>query len=164
MNPRLFEFEGHVYPSFIRDGNAQFYVAPIANQFCKGVGLDVGCGKFPLSGTRGIDRINGDDAMDLPAGQWDFIFSSHFLEHAVNPVAAILHWKTRIKPGGVLFLYLPHPDALLWRPEHNREHLHLLWPRDVADMLRALGFVDVLHSERDLAWGFSVVGFNGESR
>jgi len=26
-------------------------------------------------------------------------------------------------------------------------------------MLRDLGFIDVIHSERDLAWSFAVVGF-----
>jgi hypothetical protein len=47
-----------------------------------------------------------------------------------------------------------------WRPQHNRKHLHLFWPADVSEMLVDLGFVDVLHSERDLYWSFAVVGFN----
>jgi hypothetical protein len=29
----------------------------------------------------------------------------------------------------------------------------------MAEILRELGFVNVMHSERDLAWGFAVVGF-----
>ena len=159
MNPRLFEFAGQTYPSFIRDGNAMQYVEPIARQFCKGDGLDIGSGGWPLPGARPIEITRGADALALPDGLFDFAFSSHCLEHLINPVAALEHWKTRIRPGGVLFLYLPHPAAAMWRPQHNREHLHLFYPADVAQLLRDLGFVDVLHSERDLAYGFSVVGF-----
>ena len=163
MDAKLFEFEGQTYPSFITNGNAQQYVAAIAKQFCTGIGLDVCAGPWPLPGARPIDLARGDDAMALPAGTWDYVFSSHGLEHLVNPVAALEHWKTRISSGGVLFLYVPHPDAAMWRPQHNREHLHLFYPADVAQLLRDLGFVDVLHSERDLAYGFSVVGFVKET-
>ena len=74
-------------------------------------------------------------------------------------IAAIEHWKTRIRPGGVLFLYLPHPDMRYWRPESCRKHRHLFYPADMAETLEALGFVNVLHSERDLMWSFAVVGF-----
>lgn len=163
MNPALRAFNGSLYPTFLSDGNAQQYVAPIARQFCRGVGLDIGAGQFPFAGARPIDRNRGEDAMALPEGAWDYVFSSHLLEHLPNPVAAIEHWKTRIRGGGVLFLYLPHPDCKPWSPAANREHLHVLHPGDVADMLRALGFIDVLYSGRDLAFGYSVVGFNGES-
>lgn len=155
-----FEYRGALYPEYLRHGNACRFIAPIAKEFCRGVGLDVGCGKWPLPGARPIDLKRGDDAMALPEGTWDYVFSSHCLEHLPNPVEAIEHWKTRIVPGGVLFLYLPHPDMRYWRPENCRKHLHLFHPADVAAMLRELGFSNVLHSERDLAWSFACVGWN----
>ncbi len=96
--------------------------------------------------------------MNLPEGEWDYVFSSHGLEHLPNYVEAIEHWKTRIRAGGVLFLYLPHPDQVYWRPQNCRKHLHSFWPGQMAELLRDLGFVNVLHSERDLAWSFAVVG------
>lgn len=97
--------------------------------------------------------------MNLPDGKWDFIFSSHCLEHLTNPVAALEHWKSKLCAGGVLFLYLPHPDMTYWLPQWNRKHLHSWRPEDMETMLRDLGFVDVIRSERDLAWSFAVVGF-----
>lgn len=100
--------------------------------------------------------------MCLPEGEFDFIFSSHCLEHLDNPVAALEHWKTRLKPGGVLFLYLPSPQMEYWRPQHCRKHLHQWQPVDMAQLVSDLGFVDVIHSERDLFWSFAVVGFNGQ--
>ena len=94
-------------------------------------------------------------------GEYDYVFSSHCLEHLVDPVGALLHWKTRIKPGGVLFLYLPHPSMTYWKPQHCRKHLHTWRPEDMAEIVRDLGFKDVIHSERDLAWSFAVVGRRG---
>lgn len=155
----LFNYRGELYPEYLKRGNAQQFIAPTALQFCKGRGLDVGAGKWPLPGAVPIDLARGEGAHDLPAGEWDYIFSSHCLEHLENPVAALEHWKTRLRASGTLFLYLPHPDMAYWRPQNCRKHLHLFWPKDVAAMLTDLGFVDVIHGERDLAWSFAVVGF-----
>jgi SAM-dependent methyltransferase len=156
----LFTYRGELYPDYLKRGNAMQFIAPTALQFCKGRGLDVGAGKWPLPGAEPIEYTNGENAYGLPVGEWDYVFSSHCLEHLHNPVAALEHWKTRIKPGGVLFLYLPHPDMEYWRPQNCRKHLHLFYPKDIAEMLQDLGFVGVIHGERDLAWSFAVVGFN----
>lgn len=156
----IFEYRGRLYPDLVKHGNGCQYVAAIAQQFCKGAGLDVGAGKWPLPGAIPIDIKDGGDAMELPHGQFDFIFSSHCLEHLANPVAALEHWKSRLRQGGVLFLYLPSPEMRYWRPENCRKHLHMWHPVDMAQMVSDLGFRDVIHSERDLAYGYSVVGFN----
>lgn len=156
----LFRYRGELYPEYLKHGNACQFIAPTALQFCQGTGLDVGAGKWPLPGATPVDGSDGvSDAMALPEGRFDYIFSSHCLEHLVNPVFALDHWKTRLKAGGVLFLYLPHPDMAYWRPQNCRKHMHLFWPDDTARMLADLGFVDVIHGERDLAWSFAVVGW-----
>lgn len=155
----LFTYRGQLYPEYLRHGNAMQFIMPVAKQFCVGIGLDIGCGKWPLPGARPIDLARGENAEALPEREWDYIFSSHCLEHLANPVAAIEHWKTRIRPGGVLFLYLPHPHQKYWHPANCRKHLHIMWPADTAEMLTDLGFVNVLHSERDMAWSFACVGF-----
>ena len=127
--------------------------------FCKGNGLDIGSGEWPLPGATSIDTKFGKDGNGLPDGEWDYIFSSHCLEHLADPVYALEHWKAHIKPGGVLFLYLPHPDMKYWNPTRNRKHLHSWRPEEMAEILTDLGFKDVIFSERDLAWSFAVVGF-----
>ena len=155
----IFEYKGGKYPEYLKMGNAAAFIAPMAQFFCNGRGLDIGAGKWPLRGAMPIDVDRGGNAMSLPANAYDFIFSSHCLEHLPDYVAAIDHWKTRLKPGGVLFLYLPHPDMEYWLPQNNRKHLHQFRPGDIARVLRDLGFINVIFSERDLAWSFAVVGF-----
>ncbi len=159
-----FEYRGERYPTYITQGNAARFIEPAARRFCIGTGLDVGCGKWPLSGALGIDMALGGDAMALPehdGAGWPYIFSSHCLEHLADPVGALQHWRERLAPGGTLFLYLPHPDMTYWLPQHCRKHRHSWRPEDMARIVRDLGFVDVIHSERDLAWSFAVVGIKG---
>lgn len=159
MNSMLFEYSGDTYPDYLRNGNAMQFFAPFAAHFCKGRGLDVGCGDWPLRGAIDVDMKRGGDAMHLPGEAWDFIVSSHCLEHIINPVSALLHWIERLRSGGVLCLYLPHPDQKYWLPQNCRKHLHSWHPSQMAQIVRDLGMVDVIHSERDLAWSFAVVGF-----
>ena len=156
----IYDYKGNLYPEYLKHGNAMRLIEPVAKEFCYGCGLDIGCGKWPLYGSIPVDWEHGDDAMSLPTGEYDYVFSSHCLEHLENPIQALLHWKTRIKKGGVLFLYLPHPDMEYWLPQNNRKHLHSWYPKDMAKILTDLGFKRVIHSERDMAWSFSVVGFN----
>lgn len=159
-SPSVFEYDGGLYPEYLRHGNACQFIAPTAFHFCKGDGLDIGAGKWPLAWAQPVDIKDGGNAMELPEGKFDFVFSSHCLEHLVNPISALEHWKSRLWTGGVLFLYLPHPEMTYWLPQRCRKHLHSWEPKAMANILRDLGFVDVIHSERDLAWSFSVVGFN----
>lgn len=159
MSSIIYEYKGKKYPEYIRRGNAQQFVQKFALEFCRGVGLDVGGGKWPLPGAISVDLINGQDALCLPQGVYDYVFSSHCLEHLPNTVAALEHWKSRIAPGGVLFLYLPHPDMEYWNPQNCRKHLHLFYPEHIEKTLLDLGFVDVLVTGCDLYWSFAAVGF-----
>ena len=165
MNPAIFEYRGVLYPDYLRRGNASSHIITTAQHFCRGKGVDVGAGKWPFPGAVPVDPYAGGPqqdgccATDLPLGPWDYVFSSHCLEHLSDPVAAVEHWLTQLRPGGVVFLYLPHPDMEYWRPENCRKHKHLFYPADVARMMRGIGFENVIHSERDLMWSFVVVGF-----
>lgn len=157
----VFKYRNVTYPSYIKAGNAASYVIPFAQHFCKGKGLDIG-GFFDwiFPGAKPINIVMEDewDAYNLPKGKYDYIFSSHTLEHLPDYVGALEYWKKHLKKGGVLFLYLPHPDMEYWLPQNNRKHLHSFYPKDLKEVLISLGFKHVLHSERDLYWSFSVVG------
>ena len=63
---------------------------------------------------------------DFPYEDLDYIFSSHCLEHVDDWVGALDYWASRLKPGGVIFLYLPHYSQEYWRPWNNRKHKNIL--------------------------------------
>ena len=139
-------------------GNACRFIAPVAKIFCQGKGLDVGGGAWPLEGAQRHDQEDGG-AYQLPDWQYDYIFSSHCLEHLANPITALTVWKEHLVSGGVLFLYLPHPDMEYWRPQNCLKHRHIWPPEAMAGIITDLGFQDIVYSERDMAWSFCVVGY-----
>lgn len=160
-NGPIFEYKGVTYPSYIKTGNAASYVIPFAKKFCKGKGLDIG-GFFDWTfpGAVPVNILLDDewDAYHLPDEKYDYIFSSHTLEHLPDYVKALEYWKNHLTPEGVLFLYLPHPDMEYWLPQNDRKHLHSFYPERIYKLLKDFGFTNVLYSGRDLYWSFAVVG------
>lgn len=158
----LYEYKNKFYPNYIKNGNAVKFIVPFAEQFCKGNGLDIGgFGSQCFPNAKLIDiQINDKwDAYNLPNKKYDYIFSSHTLEHLSNYVSALTYWKNHLKKDGVLFLYLPHPDMEYWLPQNNQKHLHKFYPKDIKNILYELNFSKVIVSKRDLYYSFSVIGF-----
>lgn len=59
------------------------------------------------------------------SGAYEFILSSHLLEHAANPLATLAEWFRLLVPGGCLVLVLPHREGTFdhRRPVTTLEHL-----------------------------------------
>lgn len=152
----LYSYKGKEYPFYLKTGNATQYVIPFAEKLCIGEGIDIGSGDNHLPWAVPWDKKDGHFAEDVQ-GNWDFIFSSHCLEHVRDPVGALEHWSEHLKEDGVLFLYLPHPDMKYWLPQNNRKHLHMWYPEDMVKILEDLYFKDIIFSERDLNWSYSCV-------
>lgn len=118
--PGGWEFEGRFYPDYLFVGGASFAIHRMALKLCKGVGLDIGAGLWPLPGAVAVDLERGPGhgrtLEEFPAHSQDYVFSSHCLEHIVAWQEALQGWVKKLKPGGRLFLYLPHPTCGIWRP------------------------------------------------
>lgn len=52
------------------------------------------------------------DGLNLPFadGTQDFVISSHVIEHFYDPIAAIEEWLRVTRPGGHVFMIVPHRD------------------------------------------------------
>ena len=61
----------------------------------------------------------------IPAASYDFVLSSHALEHIANPILALSEWIRLLKDHGLLVLLLPHRDGTFdhLRPVTTMQHL-----------------------------------------
>jgi len=82
----------------------------------------------------------GSALTPIASNSYDFILSSHNLEHFANPVKALHEWKRVLRPGGALVLILPYYRHTF---DHHRT------PTPVAAMLddfeRDIGEDDLSH-------------------
>lgn len=84
-----------------------------------------GFSHYPSLG-KGNRYIGEAVSLDPLVGKsYDFILSSHVLEHCANPIAALLRWKAVLRVSGMLVLVLPHRDATFdhRRPVTTLDHL-----------------------------------------
>jgi SAM-dependent methyltransferase len=65
------------------------------------------------------------DLRAIPTATYDFVLSSHTLEHIANPIRALSEWMRVLKDAGVLVLVLPHKDRTFdhRRPVTSLAHL-----------------------------------------
>lgn len=140
------------------------YVRDRAMGWLLGDGLDIGCGPEKVTQSCiGIDnqsqyRGAADvviDVHDLPkwvdGREFDWIFSSHFLEHLTDWKDVLKSWVPMLRVGGILFLYLPNAFANPhWSCQHDEaakrtHHVVDLVPAVVVHYLKDIGMDVVEH-------------------
>jgi len=147
MPLNFIQHNGNKYPDWQGRGNAARWIMPLAQYIIdteRMVGYDIGYSKeaWMLPGAIGIEPSIDPkyDAMKLPAGEVDYIFSSHCLEHVQRNWYDVLdYWLSKIRVGGTLFLYLPHSSQTYWHPSSNRKHIHSFDGSEIETYLNDLG-------------------------
>jgi len=156
-------FKDKKYPKFQSEGNAAQFAIPFAKHVCRGYGVDIGCMKpeWAFPGANLVDPILDEqyDALDFPYQELDYIFSSHCLEHVHPWVDVMDYWYSKLKIGGVLFLYLPDYSQEYWRPWNNRKHLNIFTPQVLEDYMIDRGYSNIFKSGIDLNNAFMIFGY-----
>jgi hypothetical protein len=108
-----------------------------ATRYFVGAGLDVGGGRdslalyrefFPrISSMFVYDACHGDaqELANVPDHAFDFLYSSHCLEHLRDPRIALRNWLRVVKPGGYLVIQVPDEDLYEkghWPSQFNSDH------------------------------------------
>ena len=130
------------------------------DKFFKGHGIDLGAGDWPLTSRispdiesvlpydymGGYEDImkpnlknktlqgkfgNAETCYNLEDSTFDFVYSSHMLEHLEDPYTAFRHWIRICKPGGFIFVSVPHEIF----------YEKCVWPSKFADQ-NNLGFLN----------------------
>lgn len=102
-----------------------------------GDGIDIGGGDDPLGrwchafarmkSCRTWDLADGDaqELKGVAVGTYDFVASSHCLEHLRDPWDALFAWSQVVKPGGHLVVTVPDFDLYedgKWPSRYNADH------------------------------------------
>ncbi len=102
--------------------------------YCQGNGIDIGWGGDLLApNCVGWDFEDGDAERleGAPDEAYDFVYSSHNLEHLYDVDRAVINWWRVLKPGCHLILFLPHRDLCEGRrtlPSSEPDHKHYFMP------------------------------------
>lgn len=112
-----------------------------------GDGIDVGAGDDYLALNRHVfsrigDMVNWDqdngDTQTLPgieANSFDFLHSSHCLEHLHNPYQALARWTQVVRPGGHLIVTVPDwhlYEHQQWPSRFNPDHKWIFTSQPIA--------------------------------
>ncbi len=97
-----------------------------------GKGIDIGCGEIPvIPSAQPFDMAHGDANKILEhidgVGGYDFVYSSHCLEHMYKPYSALADWWALVKPDGVMMFAVPDEDLYeqgYWPSIFNGDHKH----------------------------------------
>ena len=104
-----------------------------------GRGIDIGCGddvlhpceEFPkIVSVHPFDKDDGDAQnihWYIEEETFDFVYSSHCLEHMTDPYKALLRWFRLVKKGGYLIFQVPDEDLYeqgVFPSRWNQGHRH----------------------------------------
>lgn len=147
-------------------GNAVQFIRKKALPYLNGEGLDVGCKKWKIKDDAiGVD-IRQSPGVDLIIKDWnkidsekyDYVFSSHCLEHIADWETAISHWVRVIKQGGIIFLYLPNPAVYnRWSKNHLKAHKHDFTLPIISKKLKSL-YIKIIDAGLDDYAGMWIIG------
>jgi hypothetical protein len=158
------------YPDFLNSGNTAsdrfLFIEYKAKEYMKSRFADVGCGQWPLPNSIPVDDFylkNRNVIEDAEDNSFAGVFSSHCLEHIPLWDKELTLWHRIIRPGGVLFLYLPHPQCGPWNAMTGSwVGLHHVWNPDPVTLVQflreKLNFEILEYTSRpDPHWSFYVV-------
>jgi SAM-dependent methyltransferase len=115
----------------------KFKYSQLAFKYCKGKGIEIGraahnpfglsnciniapeerqefwkqsqlniCGEYSP-----IDIYGTAELLPVKDNSFDYIISSHVIEHVPNPIKAFFEWDRVLKPGGIIFMIFPKRDS-----------------------------------------------------
>ncbi len=129
-------------------------------KYCNGNGLDIGFGgDIIYHNAQGFDWEHGDAQYlrEIEDEAFDYVYSSHTLEHMNDPKIALKNWFRVVKPGGYLILYIPHRDLYektnslpsRFNPDHKS-----MWLPEYGDGKDTFGLKETLEEVID---GFEII-------
>jgi SAM-dependent methyltransferase len=120
-------------------------------KYCNGKGLDIGFGSDLIKkDAKGYDFEHGNAQFlkGVEDNFYDFVYSSHTIEHLPDPVEGVKNWFRVVKPGGYLIIYLPHRElyekklTLPSRFNHDHRHFFLIDRDEAPDTIGIVPLIE----------------------
>ena len=143
-------------------------------QYLRGRGIDIGAGLDPLVTPYGtvdvFDKAQGNAQFmsEVPDNSYDFVYSSHCLEHLKEVEYTLYSWTRILRPGGTLLIIVPDYELYehnCWPSQFNEEHLssfsltvsrydvkrtnHYHIPSQIVPVLHTLGIENIVTTLED---------------
>uniref|UniRef100_A0A914GPA6 Methyltransferase type 11 domain-containing protein n=1 Tax=Globodera rostochiensis TaxID=31243 RepID=A0A914GPA6_GLORO len=96
-----------------------------------------------------VHIIAPGDKLPLANNSVDFVVNSHVLEHFYDPIKTIEEWLRVVKPGGFVYMDIPHKERTFDRPRNRTTLAELIdrHSRPLADVVDAHGHHSVWITE-----------------
>jgi predicted SAM-dependent methyltransferase len=136
------------------------------DEYFFGKGVDIGCGPDLLSkdvftnitDVAPYDVAQGDanTCSNVKDETYDFVYSSHCLEHMFDPYVTLGHWLRICKPNGYMVHCVPHEifyEKCNWPSVHNADHKTswtLEWKSNVPKSIHTPDFLDHFSEEMEI--------------
>jgi len=102
--------------------------------YMKGCGIDIGFGGYKIDHTDiiyydrydfGFNDVGDAEQLPYENEQFDFVFSSHCLEHLDSTIDVLKEWFRILKKEGTMILYLPMEGVYADYRRHGEHKLNL---------------------------------------
>jgi SAM-dependent methyltransferase len=115
-------------------------------------GIDLSPEAVALCRERNLGEVRVMDAQrpDFPPASFDVITASDVLEHLADAGRAVAAWRTLLRPGGTVLIWVPAFKFLWSEHDEVNRHAHRYRAGELADLLRGAGF----QIERRGYWNF----------
>jgi len=125
----------------------------IFGKYLHGNGIDIGAGNdclvIPDGTVMAFDKPQGNaQTLDtLEDDQFDFVYSSHCLEHLDDPLVAVENWIRVCKPGGFIYIVVPHEtfyEKDTWPSKFSTEHKWSFTPVESSNLPKNIVLLDLV--------------------
>jgi len=125
-----------------------------------GKGIDIGCGSDVAKDFMDVfNNVESVTPYDVEQGDanycadvldetFDFVYSSHCLEHMIDPYVAFGNWLRVCKTGGYMVHCVPHEifyEKCIWPSKYNKDHKTswtLEWSSNMSKTVHVPDFLD----------------------
>lgn len=128
------------------------------NEYFSGDGIDIGCGSDVLSkdifknitSVMPYDLHEGDalTCHNLDSNRFDFVYSSHCLEHMDDPYKAMENWIRICVENGYIVVAVPHEiyyEKNVWPSQYNNGHKHSFRIESKSSMPKSIHVFEMLN-------------------